>query len=107
MDNYTNCTQLLSEVKAQDRIKENVIKELNNDVYHAQQSVESAKTSRTQEIGVLQQTIHDLSDTLQSLQNQYDQSLEKILTQSTVIRELEEKVSDYEYVASRNLRGVI
>ena len=86
-------------------MKENVIKGLSNDIEHAEESIVSAKDSRTQELELLEQTISDLKSTLACLQEQYDQALGKILEQSNNIRELEEKISDFEYISQRNLRG--
>jgi hypothetical protein len=105
LESFNNCTQALSEVQVEDRLKENVIKGLNNDIEHAEDSIESAKSSRNQEVKILEQNIKDLKSTLEALQEQYDESLGKILDQSTQIRELNEKISDYEYVSQRNLRG--
>jgi predicted nucleic acid-binding Zn-ribbon protein len=105
LDSNKNCTQELSEVILEDRLKENIIKGLRNDMSHAAESVESAKSSRSQEIAILTQNIEDLQVTLANLQQQYDEGLEKILSQNTQIRELQEKLADYEYISSRNLRG--
>lgn len=105
LESYNNCTQQLSEVVVEDRLKENIIKGLSKDIENAGESVESAKFSRSQEVELLEQAISDLKSTLQTLQSQYDEALEKILTQNNKIRELEEKISDLEYVSQRNLRG--
>lgn len=86
-------------------MKENVIKGLNNDLEHADNSVESAKQSRSQEVEILQQNINNLKSTLGSLQKQYDEALGKILSQSEKINSLESKIEDYEYISQRNLRG--
>jgi peptidoglycan hydrolase CwlO-like protein len=78
---------------------------LRNDLDHAAESVESAKSARTQELAILEQNIEDLQESLEKMQEQYDGALEKVLQQSTQIRELQEKIADYEYISSRNLRG--
>ena len=105
LESFNNCTQQLSEVAVEDRLKENVIKGLSNDIEHAGESIESAKSSRSQELEILEQTITDLKNTLAELQEQYDESLGKVLEQSNQIRELQEQISDMEYVSQRNLRG--
>ena len=105
MEEYNNCIQRLSEVSVEDRLKENVIKGLSNDIEHAEESIISAKDSRTQELEILQQNIQNLQATISSLQRQYDESLGKILEKNNEIRELQEKVSDLKYISQRNLRG--
>lgn len=104
-DIYTNCTKELTEKIIENNLKENIIKGLNNDLEHADNSVESAKQSRSQEVEILHQSISNLKNTLASLQKQYDDALGKILSQSTTINDLEAKIEDYQYISQRNLRG--
>jgi chromosome segregation ATPase len=105
LKNFNDCSKQLAEVEIQEKIKENLMKGLKGDLEHAENSIESAKNARSQEIEILQQSNLSVKNTMAGLQKQYDEALEKILNQGAVINELQAKIEDFEYISKRNLRG--
>ena len=99
------CQQAAAEIETEDRFKENVIKSLDNSIEDNNNNLESDRESRGKEIQLLIQSNHDAKKTLSVVQQQYNESLEKILDQNSLIRELQEKIVDCEYISQRNLRG--
>ena len=100
-----NCTEDLMESKSEIRVKENIIESLNSDIAHSEETVKSAKNSRSQELLMLKESIEELEMALKMLQAQYDDSLRTILEQSSIIGELNDKISSIEYTSQRNIRG--
>ena len=105
LQSLDECLQSADEIKTEDKLKENIIKSLDIGIEDNQNNLESAREARDKEVELIEQSNHDMKDALKAFQEQYDESLDKIAEQNSLIRELQEKVADCEYMSQRNLRG--
>lgn len=98
LEAITNCTKQLDGIEMEKRQKENVAKELELSIEEARNGIKAAKEGRAQEIELLQQKLKDDQCVLTTLQNQLDEALLKISAQNSEIRELNEKIAEFQFL---------
>lgn len=98
LEGITNCTKQLDTIEMEKRQKENAVKEIELSIEEARNGIKAAKEGRSQEIEILQQKLKEDESVLNTLQNQLDEALLKISTQNSEIRELNEKITEFQFL---------